>query len=75
MKQNSDNEHDSATLFARLVIATAQEFELGYDEAVQFICEACKAGGWPDQEEEPELVEELRRVATWPERRFPDPPF
>jgi hypothetical protein len=77
MKQNSDNEHDSATLFARLVIATAQEFELDYDEAMQFIGKACNAGGWPDKEEEPELVEDLRKIATMaPSPKLnPDRPF
>ena len=54
---------DAAALFDRLVGAVAEEYELNYDEAMGYIREACNAGGLPDPEEEPELVDELRQAA------------
>jgi hypothetical protein len=54
----------AATLFARLVDAVQVEFDLGYDKAMRFIRESSNAGGFPNREEEPELVEELRQVAA-----------
>jgi len=46
-----------------LVGAVAEEHELNYDEAMGFIRESCNAGGLPDPEEEPDLVDELRQAA------------
>jgi hypothetical protein len=64
METESEMETErAATLFARLVDAVQVEFDLDYDKAMRFIRESSKAGGLPNREEEPELVEELRLAA------------
>jgi hypothetical protein len=69
METESEMETEAAaTLFARLVDAVQGEFDLDHDEAVRFIRESSKAGGFPNREDEPELVEELRQAAKSTDR-------
>ena len=53
----------AAALFNRLVDVVAEAYELSYQQAMRFIQEGCNAGGLPNPEEEPELVEQLREGA------------
>jgi hypothetical protein len=50
-------------LFERLIEAVQQEHGLSHSEAMSFVKESCSAGGLPNVEEEPEVVEQLRAAA------------
>ena len=50
-------------MFHRLAEAVAERYRLDHDEALRYIRESCNAGGFPNPEEEPELVEQLREAA------------
>jgi transposase len=50
-------------LFGRLIEDVQQEHDLSDSEAMCFVQESCSAGGLPNAEEEPEVVEELRAAA------------
>ena len=52
-------------LFEGLLEAVSERFDLDYDQAMRFVSESISAGGLPNPEEEPELVEELRRAACY----------